>query len=678
MKDLGFTEAEVRRFVKCLRHPVSVARGDVFFTVNDAMVALLGYPPEVLEGQSFRDFVPPEERWRLLEHHAQFKASGVPTRERMDMLAKHADGHTVPMHVEVSVLEAVEGPPFLLLTCLSLRQERESYDIGDALVRVSSSFVGEITEQRVRKAVVAALERDHFAAMFYRAQGGTLSLLEGPAEPPEPLRMVNAYDSLYEGRPVFGGTGKEISHAFVPIGVDDRSELLVVFGPFKPAHASLLVLLSKQIAGAYDNARLIAHLEHRHHETQLLLEVARTLGATLALDEILNFACDYLVRLVDASNCFIMVYDEQKQLLSGAAASRQVRADFHHREIPLDRTDSLASRVARERRTIAVEDVHHSEIPVHAGMIQRYGERALLGMPLMLRDQLLGVAILDDTRKPRRFTQAELELVNATLGQVALSMSNARLYTSLKESYQVLAEARAEMVKQERLAALGELSAIVAHEVRNPLGVIFNAVSTLRRLIHQVPDAMVLVEILAEESDRLNRLVGELLDFARPRELLMQPEDVARIIQDSLEAAASDPHRGAAPVEYLAQVEPALPPVPMDRRLIRQALVNVAVNGGQSMPRGGKVKVLASREDHQGQNVLRIDVQDEGPGMPPEVADRIFEPFFTTKAKGTGLGLAVVKRILEDHHGEVQVSSEPGRGTTFTFRLPLEAGGRTR
>jgi signal transduction histidine kinase len=212
----------------------------------------------------------------------------------------------------------------------------------------------------------------------------------------------------------------------------------------------------------------------------------------------------------------------------------------------------------------------------------------------------------------------------------------------------------------------------VAHEVRNPLGVIFNAVSSLRRLVPK-GDPEVLLDILAEESDRLNRLVDELLDFARPRALSRQAEDVGRVIQDALEAAASDPATANAQVRLSAEVEPGLPPVPMDRRQIRQALVNVAVNALQSMPKGGSLKVTARREGEgaAGPPLLRIDLSDDGPGISPEVLLRIFEPFFTTKAKGTGLGLAVVKRIIEDHEGTLEVGSKVGSGTTFTFRLPM-------
>jgi two-component system, NtrC family, sensor histidine kinase HydH len=144
------------------------------------------------------------------------------------------------------------------------------------------------------------------------------------------------------------------------------------------------------------------------------------------------------------------------------------------------------------------------------------------------------------------------------------------------------------------------------------------------------------------------------------------------VLEESLEAARAQAQRTPErPVRLFAEVEPGLPPVPMDRRFIRQTLVNLAVNAIQAMPRGGEVRVRARRELRAGKEQLRIDVADQGPGIPEELLHRVFEPFFTTKAQGTGLGLAVVKRNLEDHRGEVVVESVPGRGTTFTFWLPL-------
>jgi signal transduction histidine kinase len=166
-------------------------------------------------------------------------------------------------------------------------------------------------------------------------------------------------------------------------------------------------------------------------------------------------------------------------------------------------------------------------------------------------------------------------------------------------------------------------------------------------------------------------MVGDLLDFTRPRETILQPEDVPRVLQDALDSACSHQQGASNRITLSVDVAQDVPRVPMDRRLIRQALVNVLVNAIQAMPQGGVVQVRARREVHGNKDVLRIDVADQGCGIPTELVHRVFEPFFTTKAQGTGLGLAVVKRNVEVHHGELALESIPGRGTTFTFRLPL-------
>ncbi|HZI12805.1 MAG TPA: ATP-binding protein [Myxococcus sp.] len=440
--------------------------------------------------------------------------------------------------------------------------------------------------------------------------------------------------------------------------------------PFDARDVRLLGTLAELLVTLLEQRRLGAESARQLTETRLLLDLARTTSGVLETSSILDVTSDFLVHLLDVSNCYIMLYDEGAKVLRGAAASAAHRDFFRTVVLPLH-GDGLAARVARERRPIPIEDVEAAGAPYDGPLVERFGEKALLALPLTSREELIGVVVVDDTRGPRAFGPELIELAEATCGQLALSIANARLYESLWASYAELAATRAEMVKRERLAALGELSAIVAHEVRNPLGVIFNAVASLRRLLGQGGDAGMLLDILGEESDRLNRIVGDLLDYTRPRDPVLQHEDLGRVLQDSLEAARVQGGGAERTVHIRAEVDPDLPLVPMDRRLIRQALVNVAVNAIQSMPQGGLLQVRARREAHAGKEQLRIDVADQGPGIPAELLHRVFEPFFTTKAQGTGLGLAVVKRILEEHRGEIAVESTPGRGTTFTFRLPL-------
>jgi two-component system, NtrC family, sensor histidine kinase HydH len=245
------------------------------------------------------------------------------------------------------------------------------------------------------------------------------------------------------------------------------------------------------------------------------------------------------------------------------------------------------------------------------------------------------------------------------------------LYADLKKSYDELARAQQEVVRHERLAALGELAAVMAHEVRNPLGVIFNSLATLKRLTKPSGDAEMLLNMVGEEADRLNRIVADLLDFARPYELVKKPIAVEPFVDAAVDAAIQTfPASSSAVVERVFERD--LPRVPIDAHLLRQALINLVVNAAQAMPRGGVVTVKVGLERRAQQLWLVIEVCDEGLGLTHRATEKLFQPFFTTKATGTGLGLAVVKRIVESHGGEVFAKPNPDRGTTFTVKIPAE------
>lgn len=227
--------------------------------------------------------------------------------------------------------------------------------------------------------------------------------------------------------------------------------------------------------------------------------------------------------------------------------------------------------------------------------------------------------------------------------------------------------AQEQLVRRERLAALGELAAVVAHEVRNPLGVMFNSLGSIRRLLHLEGDAKLLLDIMAEEAERLNRIVSDLLDFAHPAMPAVRAEPLDRILDDAVAAAFSD---SSPSIDVVREIDPELPPVPVDARLFRQAVLNIAINAVHAMPNGGTLTIRARRDPDL--RTARIEIGDTGQGIVASDRRRIFEPFFTTKATGTGLGLAVVKRIVESHRGEVHVASTPGRGTTFAIVLPID------
>jgi signal transduction histidine kinase len=253
--------------------------------------------------------------------------------------------------------------------------------------------------------------------------------------------------------------------------------------------------------------------------------------------------------------------------------------------------------------------------------------------------------------------------------QIAIAVAHARLYEEAKRSYDELARTQEELVKRERLAALGQLAATLAHEVRNPLGVLFNSISTLGKTAELSDDARTLLAIMGEEARRLERLVRELLDFVRPVLPTLSVEQLHGVVEEAIEAAARE--LGPDAPRLCNEVPPSLPPVPIDVAMLRRALLNLIVNGGQAAGSDGKVSVRAAVTPSSG---VRIEIVDDGPGIRPDAAPRVFEPFFTTKTTGTGLGLAIVKEIVDAHRGAIHLSSEDGRGTTIVIELPLAGG----
>ena len=262
-----------------------------------------------------------------------------------------------------------------------------------------------------------------------------------------------------------------------------------------------------------------------------------------------------------------------------------------------------------------------------------------------------------------------LPAVERLAGVLSTVLTHRGLAAELRRSYADLARTQLALIERERLAAVGELSAVVAHEVRNPLAVIFNCVGALEKMMVARPEATGLLAILSEEANRLNQIVSELLDFARPSEVLLQSESMEEIVAGAI-AAVHGAQAQPSTVQIELEVARPLPPMLLDARLVRRAVINLVGNAVQAMPAGGRIVVRALEESLAGRPAVRIEVSDNGPGIPAATIERIFDPFFTTKAFGTGLGLSIVKRVAEAHRGELTVRSEEGKGTTFTIRLP--------
>jgi signal transduction histidine kinase len=228
---------------------------------------------------------------------------------------------------------------------------------------------------------------------------------------------------------------------------------------------------------------------------------------------------------------------------------------------------------------------------------------------------------------------------------------------------------------RDRLAAVGEMAAVIAHEVKNPLAGIEVMAGLLRRKIPDAPDAQIVLTDIINEAKMANAIVQEVLDFVRPIRLQVEHTGVAEAVKDAIQLADSKGKRGQ--VEVNVAISDGLP-INADQHQITQVFTNLLMNAYEAMGGKGSVRISAEllrlEDGGDGRDAVLIEFTDNGPGIPPDVADKVFDPFFTTKAQGSGLGLAIVRKIVDAHDGRIDLRTTPGQGTTIRVTLPVTGG----
>ena len=238
-------------------------------------------------------------------------------------------------------------------------------------------------------------------------------------------------------------------------------------------------------------------------------------------------------------------------------------------------------------------------------------------------------------------------------------------HRKLREQTDILFQTEEQLRRADRLSALGELSAGVAHEIRNPLGSIRGAAEILKDDYHPDDPKFEFVQILLKETERLNRIVQEFLGFARPKPPELGEADINEVLGSVLTLTAQASRKAGVTVEK--RLDSAIGTRRLDAGLLTQAFLNLVLNAVQAMPRGGTLGVSSALRGRS----IEVRISDTGTGIAGEDRKRLFNPFFTTKQDGTGLGLAITARIIRNHGGEIDVASEVGKGTTFTVRIPI-------
>ncbi|MEW6587095.1 MAG: ATP-binding protein, partial [Nitrospirota bacterium] len=247
----------------------------------------------------------------------------------------------------------------------------------------------------------------------------------------------------------------------------------------------------------------------------------------------------------------------------------------------------------------------------------------------------------------------------------------------LSHAYENLKDAQQELLEAEKLASIGKMAATIAHEIRNPLGAINNSIGIFKRHKQLVDEDRELMDIVENEIGRLNGIITDFLNYAKPSPMSRSRTDMNALLDETL-LLFTDNGNGNPPIKIRKYLDRDLPYVFIDRDAVKQCLWNIFINALQAMPSGGTLAIKTQRsirtEGSQEYEEVAVLIQDSGIGMTGETLSKAFHPFYSTKAKGTGLGLAIVQRIVKQHGGHVSLSSMVGKGTQAEIAIPVNHG----
>ncbi|HEY3347498.1 MAG TPA: GAF domain-containing protein [Nitrospirota bacterium] len=328
-----------------------------------------------------------------------------------------------------------------------------------------------------------------------------------------------------------------------------------------------------------------------------------------------------------------------------------------------DETSVFAAAV-REKRAISVLD---AELEVGPDISNAFGVREFAVVPLTAKDRVISLVVVDNKYTGRTVRHEDLRLLIMFANQAGLAMESAMAYSNLEHANRELKETQDRLILSEKLAALGEMAASIAHEIKNPLTVIGGFATRLAKTEGE-GDTGRYAKIIRDEAKRLEKILGEVLDFSREMRPNIQPVNINDVLENTLAMYEEDFREKSLKVRKNLFPEPLV--VMADQQQLKQALINVLSNSEQAMENsGGKEIYFRTWVDRDAGRAV-IEVTDTGGGIPPEVMQNIFNPFFTTKVKGTGLGLAITNKIAKSHGGDVEVVNREGSGVTFRIKLP--------
>jgi signal transduction histidine kinase len=397
---------------------------------------------------------------------------------------------------------------------------------------------------------------------------------------------------------------------------------------------------------------------------------------TFDFDEILRLVLEGVTKNIGFDRARLYLVNEKRNILECKMAVGIDEEKIKGITLRLDPEDSVVARSIFEKKPFIVPDAKQDP-RINPSLREKFNLHSLLVVPLLAKEKALGAIAADFIEPNKDITKETLESVMAFAQQAGLAIYNAFMYQELRTFSQQMEEkiqkttadlrkTEAQLIRSEKLAALGQLAAGIAHEIRNPL-------TSINILIHSLTENLPSenahredLKVIEEEIHRINEIVDQFLRFAKPAPPLLEKADVLSFFEETLQLLRPQIEKHQIIVQKEFQI---LPPILMDREQMKQVILNLLLNAVQAMPEGGNLTLRGQVSENSRWIILSI--QDSGIGIPGEDINKLFDPFFSTKEGGIGLGLSLAHRIIDQHHGKIEVESTSGKGTLFVVWLPI-------
>ncbi|HEY6226949.1 MAG TPA: GAF domain-containing protein [Verrucomicrobiae bacterium] len=426
---------------------------------------------------------------------------------------------------------------------------------------------------------------------------------------------------------------------------------------FDESDEKLLNDLAALASNVIKNTWLYEQIRLKARWFEALFNVGQTITSTLNVDDALKVITHQACDLMGAKMSSLLMLDETREWLDLRASYGA--GSVYIKKPRLSVAESALGAVVRRKKSLQIPNVQISSRYQNVEVARREQLVSLLSVPLLFRNEAIG-ALNVYTAEPHSFSNEEVRVLAALAQLSGIAIEKARLYERIVDIEEQLRT-------NEKLSALGLLAAEVAHEIRNPLTVIKMLFHSLDLSFGKKDPRARDVEVMREKMDHLNRIVEQILDFARSADPNFAPINVNSVVED---LGLLTRHKLTNQnIELIRELDPNLPFVMADVTQLEQVFLNLTLNAVDAMPEGGHLHIT-TRSEENGARVI-IGFRDTGHGMTQAQCEKIFKSLLTTtKKKGTGLGLAIVARIIEAHHGTIEVKSRKGKGATFTISLP--------